>query len=437
MNLTNNYKHLAIDIGASGGTAVVGSSGSDRQKLLEVYRFNNQMENSDAGLVWNINHLFKEILTSIKIASEKYPDLKSVGIDTWGVDYVLMNGDEPLLPVYAYRNDRTKSVIDEVHGIIPFEKLYGMTGCQFQRFNTLYQLYADKQANRLEKASDFLMLPDYFYYRLTGIKTHEYTNATTTGMVNPLTGEFDQDLVRTLGMPKRLFPKITQPGLCHPVRKEYSKTGLISVLVATHDTASAVESLDISGNTIYISSGTWSLIGVKRDKPIRSEQAMKSNFTNEGGLGYTRFQKNIMGLWIVQELKREFNIETYEEMVRLAKMSCYQKTFDVNDSRYLSPKSMYREIEMELRKRYDKSPENKGDIINSVFHSLAKCYSVAVEEIETITGKKYDSIIIFGGGAKNNYLNSLVENYTKKTVNAYPIEASALGNIKIQSEVIK
>lgn len=139
MNLTNHYKHLAIDIGASGGTAVVGSSGSDRQKLLEVYRFNNQMKNSEVGLIWDINHLFKEILTSIKIASEKYPDLKSVGIDTWGVDYVLMNGDEPLLPVYAYRNDRTKSVIDEVHGIIPFKKLYGMTGCQFQRFNTLYQ----------------------------------------------------------------------------------------------------------------------------------------------------------------------------------------------------------------------------------------------------------------------------------------------------------
>lgn len=424
--------YLAIDIGASSGRHIIGWKENGDLETREVYRFPNGVIKEGGHLIWDIEALFENVIGGIREAFSLYPEIESLSIDTWGVDYVLLDGDKEILPVYAYRDGRTDAVIPKVHKIISFEELYGRVGCQFQPFNSIYQLYDDKERGRLARATDMLMIPEYLLWRLSGVKAREYTNATTTGMVR---GEFDREIIQRLGYPEHLFPKLSQPGrILGNLRPDISERvgGDCKVsLCATHDTGSAVEGIPMEGNQPYISSGTWSLLGVKTPYPITDKGSMTANYSNEGGVGYNRYQKNIMGMWIVNELRGELCADMpFSEIVRLAEESDCSITLDANASELLAPESM--------KAAFDTlAPGLKSirDYFRCAYASLAESYRSAIAELEENTGKKYERLYIVGGGAKNDFLNRLTEGATGKKVVALPIEATALGNLKIQMEV--
>ena len=416
---------LAIDIGASSGRHIVGWLENGQWQTDEVYRFENGVTERDGHLCWDIDALLDHVRRGIALAKARY-EIESLSIDTWGVDYVLLNGDETICPVYAYRDRRTEAVIEKVHEKLPFSELYRRTGIQFQPFNTVYQLSADREAGRLEQATDFLMIPEYLMYRLCGAKSHEYTNATTTGMVNAKTGEYDAEIIDALDLPKHLFHPLQQPGIEIGMYE-----GIKVVLCATHDTGSAVEGIPMEGNQPYISSGTWSLLGVKTEKPITDEASEIANWSNEGGVGYNRYQKNIMGMWLVNRLRAELCPETpWSEITAEAEASTFDETVDANANAFLAPESMQAAFDAALRTK----PQTAGDCFRCAYRSLALSYKQAIEELERNTGKTYDKLYIVGGGAKNGFLNRLTEEATGKTVLALPIEATALGNLNIQIE---
>ena len=418
---------LAIDIGASSGRHIVGWMEHGTIQTKEVYRFPNGVHQVDGHLVWDIEALLREVKNGIRTAKAEFPDIQSLSVDTWGVDYVLLRGDREVLPVYAYRDSRTETVIPQVHEKMPFSELYRRTGCQFQPFNSVYQLCADKMAGRLEGVTDLLMIPEYLLWKLCGVKAREYTNATTMGMVNAQTGAFDEEIIRTLGYPQHLFPKLSQPGT---VIGEYE--GIQCVLCATHDTGSAVEGISMAGNAPYISSGTWSLLGVKTPKPITDAASEAANYSNEGGVDYNRYQKNIMGMWLVNELQRELCPgKPFPEIVQAAEESTCDILVDANAPEFLAPKSMKAAFDAAT----DGSLQTIGDYFRCAYRSLAVSYRQALDELERNTGCTYEKLYIVGGGAKNAFLNRLTEEATGKKVIALPIEATALGNLKIQMEV--
>ena len=420
-----NY-YLAIDIGASSGRHIVGWTEDGAIKTKEVYRFPNGVKSVDGHLVWDMEALLAEVKAGIAAAKAEFGTISSLSIDTWGVDYVLTQGDREVWPCYAYRDSRTEAVIPKVHELMPFSQLYRRTGCQFQPFNSLYQLFDDKEKGRLEGVTDFLMVPEYLLYKLCGNKAKEYTNATTTGMVNAETGEFDRDILAALGLPAALFPKLSQPAT---VIGEYE--GIPCVLCATHDTGSAVEGIPMEGEELYISSGTWSLLGVKTPKPITDEGSEAANYSNEGGVGYNRYQKNIMGMWLVNRLRDELCPDKpFGEIVAEAEASTFDATVDANAAEFMAPESMKAAFDAAL----SVAPQTVGDYFRCAYRSLALSYHEAICQLEQNTGKTYEKLYIVGGGAKNQFLNRLTEEATKKTVIALPIEATALGNLKIQME---
>ena len=431
-------QYLAIDIGASSGRHIVGWREDGELRTKEVYRFPNGVLEQNGHLVWDMDALLAHVQAGIAAAKAEFPGIVSLSIDTWGVDYVLLRGNEEVRPVYAYRDSRTETVIPKVHEILPFSELYAKTGCQFQPFNSIYQLYADKKAGRLAGAEDFLMIPEYLLWKLCGVKAREYTNATSTGLVNAQTGEYDPEILQALGLPEAMFPKLTAPGtvlgplLSHIAAEVGGQTKV--VLCATHDTASAVEGILMKqGDAPFLSSGTWSLLGVKLETPITSPESRRANFTNEGGVGYIRYLKNIMGLWIIQCVQKQLGI-SFAEMVELAKTSTYTRIFDVNEARFSAPQDMRAEIRAALAETGE-APATNADLINSIYHSLAYCYGEAFRELESLTGQHWDKLYIAGGGAKNATLNELTAHYTGKQVVALPIEATAMGNLKIQMNI--
>ena len=418
--------YLAIDIGASSGRHIIGWKDGGAIKTEEVYRFPNGVKELEGHLIWDIEALAAHVKSGIEKAREKYPEIESLAIDTWGVDYVLMKGDKEVLPCYAYRDSRTEDVIDEVHGIIPFDELYRRTGIQFQTFNTVYQLYADKRAGRLEGVTDFLLIPEYLLFKLCGVKSHEYTNATTGGMVSAQTGEYDAEIIDALGLPDHLFNRLQQPGT---LIGEYQ--GIKCILCATHDTASAVEGIPMDDSCPYISSGTWSLLGVKTECPITNVDSRVANWSNEGGVGYNRYQKNIMGMWLVNRLRAELcSQKDFTDIVIEAMSSRYDETVDADSYEFLAPESMKAAFDNALLVK----PRTVGDYFRCAYRSLALSYQRAIKELEANTGKSYEKIYIVGGGAKNHFLNHLTEQATGKKVIALPIEATAIGNLKIQME---
>ena len=429
--------YLAIDLGASSGRHIVAYEQNGEIILDEVYRFKNNMMDSPNGLVWNIPRLLKEVIKGIKKAFEKYKTIESLSIDTWGVDYVLMNGDKEIKPFYAYRNERNDDASYNVHTRIPFEELYKHTGIQFAPFNTIYQLFADLETGRLKDATDYLMLPSYFTYKLTGVKTHEFTEESTSGLLNPSTKEYDFSLIDELGLPRHLFTEIKQPGfivgdLLPEIQKEVGGNTKV-VLCASHDTGSAFESVDVPDDAVILSSGTWSLLGIKSPKPIISKASLNANYTNEGGVGYVRILKNIMGMWIVNKTLESCML-TFSDIDKDIDNVDYKITFDVNDPSLMAPKDM----KVAVMKLLSKCPPNNDlELFDSIYHSLALSYKNAIEELEKITGNKYSSIYVLGGGAKNKHLNKLIKECTKKEVVALPIEATALGNIKVQMKASK
>ena len=417
---------LAIDIGASSGRHIVGWTEDGEIRTQEIYRFPNGVHEVDGHLCWDTEALVREVKRGIEAARAAYPDIASLAIDTWGVDYVLLRGDEEVAPVYAYRDSRTEKGIPKVHDIMPFSELYRRTGCQFQPFNSIYQLFADEESGRLVGVTDLLMMPEYLLYKLCGVRAREYTNATTMGLVSAQTGAFDMEIVRALGLPEHLFPALRQPGT---VIGEYE--GIACVLCATHDTASAVEGIPMDGNHPYISSGTWSLLGVKTERPITDEASEAANYSNEGGVGYNRYQKNIMGMWLINELRRDLCPDTpFGEIVAAAQASDCVLLVDANAPAFLSPVSM--------KAAFDAATGNRlrtpGDYFRCAYRSLAASYRDALSELERNTGKNYEKLYIVGGGAKYAFLNALTAEATGKEVVALPIEATALGNLKIQME---
>ena len=419
-------RYLAVDIGASSGRHIVGWSENGEIRTEELYRFPNGVTELDGHLTWDIDALLGHVKQGIRIAKEKYAEIESLSVDTWGVDYVLMKGDEEVYPCYAYRDSRTEAVIPQVHDKIGFSELYRRTGIQFQPFNTVYQLYADKLAGRLEGVSDFLMMPEYLMYKLCGVKSHEYTNATTGGMVSAETGEFDTAIIDALDLPRHLFCPLQQSGT---VIGEYE--GIRVVLCATHDTGSAVEGIDMDEDAPYISSGTWSLLGVKTPKPITDEASELANWSNEGGVGYNRYQKNIMGMWLINRLRDELCPDKpFGEIVAEAEASSFEETVDANAQRFLAPESMKAAFDSALSMK----PQSVGDYFRCAYRSLALSYMDAIQELQHNTGRHYDSIYIVGGGAKNAFLNALTEKASGKKVIALPIEATAIGNLKIQMQ---
>lgn len=431
--------HLAIDIGASSGRHIAAWREDGELKMKEVYRFSNLPDERDGHLVWDLDRLCREVVSGLRACKEQGIVPDSVGIDTWAVDYVLLDDqDQPILPLYCYRDSRGAEGAELAHKVIPFEKLYERTGIQFQPFNTIYQLCWDKAHGRLDHAADFLMLPEYLSFYLSGVKAHEYTNASSTGLLDAKGRTWDMEIVSALDLPERLFAATPQTP---PVKLGRLKSDIGSqvgfdcdvVLPATHDTASAIAALPQKG-TAYISSGTWSLLGAELAQPVTTPAAMKANFTNEGGVGTIRFLKNIMGLWLVQCLKRE--LKDQYSFAQLAQMARDEANFDyhldVNSARYLAPKSVMAEIDGECAQKGWPVPKNPGQYAHAIYQSLAHAYAAALDELESITGEQFDVLCIVGGGANNTYLNQLTEQAIGRSVITGSPEATALGNILLQ-----
>lgn len=427
--------YLAIDIGASSGRHILGYIDNGRLKLEEIHRFENYITNQNGTLVWDIEHLVSEVKKGIAKCKEIGKIPCTVAIDTWGVDYVLLDeSKQEILPAVSYRDSRTNRVINKVESIISAEELYLKTGIQKQNFNTIYQLYADKLSGRLEDAKHFLMIPAYLSYKLTGIIKNEYTNATTTGMVNADTKQWDYEIIDKLSLPKHLFGTLDTPctviGNFTKEMQDYAGFDSTVIFAPSHDTASAVCACPIDDNSVYISSGTWSLIGVESLNPIVNEKSMAANFANEGGIDYRfRFLKNYMGMWLFQNVKKNLNNEfSYDDMMRLAMQSKRFEMIDTNSPSFLAPENMIIAIRSYLKN--ESIPIEV--VINSVYHSLAQSYKNAIDEIEKLAGKTIDNIFIVGGGSKDTYLNELTAQYTGKKVVTGLSEATATGNLLSQ-----
>ena len=445
--------YLAVDIGASSGRHILAHMEDGKIVLEEVYRFYNGMDTKNGHQVWDTDRLFSEILAGMKKCKEIGKVPATMGIDTWGVDYVLLDKDDQKIgESFAYRDDRTEGMDSEVYKIISEKDLYGRTGIQKAIFNTIYQLMATKVQNPeyFQTARTLLMMPDYFHFLLTGVRKQEYTNASTTQLLDAKTGEWDHELINMLGFPDELFGELSMPGtVVGPVKKAiedqigYSCT---VVLPATHDTGSAVMSVPCTDeNTLYISSGTWSLMGCELDAANCTEQARKANFTNEGGYQKRyRFLKNIMGLWMIQSVKKELE-EGYEypdrkadedfsfaNLCDKAALETIDSVVPANDGRFLNPKSMIKEVQAACKETNQQVPETAWELARVIYRSLAVCYKEATTEIEEITGKHFDSVNIVGGGSNAVYLNKLTALETGRSVNAGPGEATAIGNIGAQ-----
>lgn len=434
--------YLAVDIGASSGRHIISYLQDGKIVLEEIHRFPNGMIDKDGHKVWDWKQLFTEIKAGMKKCVEVGKIPTSMSIDTWAVDYALLDENDNLLgDTFGYRDGRTKGMDEEVYKIIPQEDLYARTGIQKQIFNTIYQLMAVKKMNpvHLEKAKAMLMIPDYFQFLLTGNKVTEYTNASTTQLLNPNTKEWDYELIDMLGYPREIFTEIKLPGydlgeLTEEIQKEVGFNCHV-VLPATHDTGSAVIAVPSNKeDVLYISSGTWSLMGTELLEANCSMESMKRNLTNEGGYDYRfRYLKNIMGMWMINSAKKEIADDmSFGDICNQASKTTISSLVPANDDRFLAPVSMVEEVKAACRESGQQVPEGIAEVAAVIYNSLAKCYADTVAEIEQMTGKNYDCIHIVGGGSNAVYLNELTAKACGKTVYTGPTEATAIGNIAVQ-----
>lgn len=436
-----NY-YLAIDIGASSGRHMLGHLEDGKMVLEEIYRFPNGMKKVDGALCWDVEKLFFHIKKGMKICKAEGKIPVSMGIDTWAVDYVLLDKEDRILgKSYGYRDSRTEGADLEVYKYISRQDLYARTGIQKQIFNTIYQLMAVKmqEPEHLEKAETMLMIPDYFNFLLIGMKMTEYTNATTTQLVSPVTKQWDPYLIELLGYPKRIFTQIKEPGslvgnLTEAVIAEVGFDTKV-VLPATHDTGSAVVAVPaVEDDVMYISSGTWSLMGTELSKADCSSASGRANLTNEGGYDYRfRYLKNIMGLWMIQSVKKEFERDySFAKICEQASRQKIRSIVDCNDSCFLAPDSMIQAVKDYCERTEQQIPETDWEISAVIYNSLGECYAKTIEEIEALTKKKYNTIHVVGGGSNAEYLNEVTAKRTGRGVIAGPGEATAIGNVAVQ-----
>lgn len=429
---------LAVDIGASSGRHILGFLNGGELTTKEIYRFENGFYEKDGELFWDIDRLCREVTAGLAECKRLGFSPESVAIDTWGVDYVLLGSDgEKLCDPHCYRDNHTLGVVDEVEKTVPFDELYAHTGIQRLTFNSVYRLMCDKKSGLLSSAETFLSIPDYIVYRLTGNIFCEYTDATTGSLVSVATGEYDSDIIGALGYPQKIFLPLSKPGtdagLLKPEVAREVGFDCEVVLAASHDTASAVAACPLpKKNGVYISSGTWSLIGSELLSPVTGPSARDAGFTNEGGYGGTfRFLKNCTGMWMFQEIRKSLNKRySYDELMYMAEESGEDfSEIDVNDPSLLAPDDMLSAVQA-LCGGGNKS---LGHTLNSVYRSLADSYRVTVENIASVTGIVPAGINIVGGGSVDEYLDKLTAEYTGLPVTAGPVEATALGNIAVQA----
>ena len=442
---------LAFDIGASSGRAILGILENNKVELVEVHRFKNQMTKIHGNYFWNIFNLFDELKTGLKKCKSEYgiqPD--SIGIDTWGVDYSLVTSEGQLVGLpFAYRDHRTDNSMDEFFRILPKKQTYILSGIQFMQFNSLFQLFSSVKENYsgLKVAESMLFTPDTLNYLFTGIKKNEYTIASTSQLLKPGKAEWEQKLFEAAGIPIQLTEEIIQPGtvlgnLLPEILEETGSDSIPCIAVASHDTAAAIASVPAYGeNWAYLSSGTWSLLGIESQVPLVSEKTLEMNFTNEGGVeGTTRFLKNIMGMWLIQECKRIWDQESemdWQQIVDLSNSAEYFKCMiNPDDSSFLNPGNMPKAIQEFCAKTNQPVPETKGEIARCIYDSLVLKYKFTIKQIESVTGKIIEKLHIIGGGAHNAIMNQLTADAIGIPVFAGPTEATAIGNLLLQAKAL-
>ena len=435
--------YLAIDIGASSGRHILGHIANGKLVLEEIHRFKNEMVEIGDQLCWDASALFEEILIGLEKCHTAGKIPTSMGIDTWGVDFVLLDeNNAPLGNAVAYRDSRTNGMDEVLSRTVSEEELYSRTGMQKLPFNTIYQLLALKEQNPalLNQAAQLLLIPEYFYFLLTGKKKHEYTNATTTALVDARTKNWDFELIDKAGLPRKIFGEIAAPGteLGNFLPEIEKRVGFNCrvVLPCTHDTGSAVLCVPIAEgeNTAYLSSGTWSLFGTEISEPICNEESRRANFTNEGGFEKFRYLKNIMGLWMIQNVRAELGDKySFAELAEMARTAThFPSRVNVNDPRFIAPKSMTDAIAAACKESGQPAPANTAELAYCIYQSLAEGYNHALQELENLTGIRYEKIAIVGGGSQNTFLNELTAKATGRTVTAGPAEGTAAGNILAQ-----
>lgn len=447
----NKNHFLAFDLGASSGRAILGTLENKSLKLTEVHRFQNQMTCIHGTYFWNIFSLFNELKIGLrKCVAELGVQPQSIGIDTWGVDYALVNAEGRLsgLP-YAYRDHRTDDAMERFFQIMTKKETYLLSGIQFMQFNTLFQLFASVQQKdpELKVAENMLFTPDALNFLFTGIQKNEYTIASTSQLLKPGKPEWEPRLLEAAGIDRKLCGEIVQPGtilgtILSEIQEETGSEAIPIVAVASHDTASAIVSVPATGeNWAYLSSGTWSLLGIESPAPLVSEKSLEMNFTNEGGVeGTTRFLKNIMGMWLIQECKRIWDQKKEIDWQEIVDLSIAAEPFkcliNPDDLSFLNPGDMPAAIRGYCRKTDQPVPEGKGETARCIYDSLALKYKYTLSQIEGITGKKIEKLHIIGGGANNEILNQFTANAIGIPVIAGPTEATAIGNIMMQARAI-
>lgn len=436
--------YLAFDLGAESGRAILVHLRNGTLTTQEVHRFKNESVEYAGSLHWDVPRLWWEMRHAM--AQLENVELAGIGVDAWGVDYALLGERGELLQnPYHYRDSRTAGMMEEVFQRVPKEEIYRSTGIQFMPINTLYQLYAAKLQTPalLQCARKLLTIPDLFHYWLTGKAVSEYTNATTTQFVNPITRTWEEKLLERLDLPGHLLPEIVEPGTvlgCLDPRIA-NNTALANTPViapAAHDTGSAVAAISAREDTAFVSSGTWSLVGIEVDQPIVSTEAMRLNFTNEGGVeGTTRLLKNVMGLWMLQQCRQSWTAQghclEHNELLEMAALETPLACLvDPDHESFLRPANMLQAIDAFCARTQQRAPQTPGAYVRTIFESLAFKYRLVLRNLEQLTGKNIQRIRVIGGGSKNRLLNQFTADATGKLVLAGPSEATALGNVSVQ-----
>ncbi len=447
----NRHHFLAFDLGASSGRAILGTLNEGKIELTEIHRFENRMQHIRGSYHWNIFSLFDELKTGLsKCIRDFHIQPESIGIDTWGVDFAHLNREGQIIALpYAYRDSRTDHAMDELFSIIPAEEVYRQTGIQFMQFNSLFQLFSMSKVNSslLEITDSILFMPDALNYLFSGEKKAEFTIASTSQMLKPGTCQWQTELIRKAGIDPSILQEIVWPGtIVGQTTSEISaQTGSKSipvVAVGAHDTASAIASVPAQGNNwAFISSGTWSIMGIENSTPIISDETRAMNFTNEGGVeGTTRFSKNIMGMWLIQECKRIWSREneySWPEIVEMGRQAePFKYLINPDDSTFLNPDNMPEAIANFCMRTGQGIPDSHQAIIRCIYDSLALKYRYTLNQIHQVCNNQMEKIHIIGGGSNNHFLCQLTADATGLPVVAGPTEATATGNILMQAKAL-